>query len=93
VRKHLMRFGSSEKEASEMASWEAGFFSLHSQSPSYELTKPFTDKSEFKALISCMGMYSEQLTDIELPASTWDDETDPPDAEFDIDFPESEIDY
>ena len=79
VRKRLIAFGTNEQDAKELALAEAGYFSEHSQTPSYQLTKPFTDKSEFKALISCMSMYSEELNDIEMPRSTWDDKEGLPD--------------
>jgi len=44
VRKKLIKFGTNEQDARELALAEAGYFSEHSQTPSYVLTKPFTDK-------------------------------------------------
>jgi len=76
--KSLLLSGTGKKEAREMAMWEAGIFSQHSQSPSYKLTKPFVDVSEFKALLSCMSMYSDDLNDVVMPLSQW--ELNPTDA-------------
>jgi hypothetical protein len=70
--KSLLLSGTDKKEARKMAMWNAGIFAQHSQSPSYKLTKPFTHVSEFKALISCLGMYSNDLNDVVMPLSLWE---------------------
>jgi len=69
----LIQLGVSEKDAKESIKSEQGMFSLHSQSPAYKITDPFHDLAQFKALISCMGWYSDDLSHVDMPSSTWDD--------------------
>ncbi len=58
-------------KGADMIKSDPHIYSEHSQSPSYELKKPFHDISEFKALLSCMGWHSDELADIDMPESTW----------------------
>jgi len=76
--RHLVSIGLDKKEARSSANFGKGVFSLHAQSPGYELTDPFHDKSQFKALISCMGWHSDDLADVDMPESTWEKYPDDP---------------
>ncbi len=54
--------------------YDEGIVSLHSQAPAYVLDKPFTDQSQFVALLDSVGWHAKELDGVPFPPSTWDDD-------------------